>query len=84
LVGDVDKARYLPSPLNEDTTMINKTLHAAESLFKRTGAEQGSDAAKLQEFRARQVLRKRETKLTEIKQRLEKRNSGPCSSVFAR
>lgn len=64
--------------------MINKTLHAAESLFKRTGAEQGSDAAKLQDFRARQVLRLRETKLAEMKQRLEKRNSSPCSYVFAR
>lgn len=53
--------------------MINTTRHAAEALFKRSDAEEGSDAAKLRVFRSRQALRKRETKLTEMQQRLEKR-----------
>ncbi|KGD86203.1 MULTISPECIES: hypothetical protein [Rhizobium/Agrobacterium group] len=53
--------------------MIKTTRHAAEGLFKRPDPAEGSDAAKLQDFRSRQVLRKRETKLAEMQQRLEKR-----------
>jgi hypothetical protein len=53
--------------------MINTASHAAEGLFKRPDAEEGSNAAKLQDLRSRQILRKRETKLAEMQQRLEKR-----------
>ncbi|MGR9170625.1 MULTISPECIES: hypothetical protein [Rhizobium] len=56
--------------------MINITRHAAEGLFKRSGPENGSDAAKLRDFRSRQALRKREMKLAEMQQRLERRVAG--------
>lgn len=59
----------------EDTIMINITRHAAEGLFKRSDPAEGSDAAKLRDFRSRQVLRKREMKLAEMQQRLEKRSA---------
>ncbi|WP_105384557.1 hypothetical protein [Neorhizobium alkalisoli] len=53
--------------------MIDTVSHAAEGLFKRPDAKEGSNAAKLQDLRSRQILRRRETKLTEMQQRLEKR-----------
>ncbi|TCV70000.1 hypothetical protein EDE05_11115 [Neorhizobium sp. R1-B] len=56
--------------------MINTASHAAAGLFKRPDAEEGSNAAKLQDLRSRQILRKRETKLAEMQQRLEKRVVG--------
>ncbi|MBX4957564.1 MULTISPECIES: hypothetical protein [Rhizobium] len=56
--------------------MTNTTRHAAESMFKRSKPEQGSDAAKLQDFLSRQALRRRATKLAEMQQRLEKRTAG--------
>lgn len=62
--------------------MISRTLHAAESLFKRTDAEHGSDAAKLQDIRSRLALRKRETRMAERQHRLERRVVG-ASSEFA-
>lgn len=66
----------------EDAIMINTTRHAAEGLFKRSDPEVGSAAAKLRDFRSRQVLRKREMKLAEMQQRLKKRaadTAGPAS-----
>ncbi|WP_434734695.1 hypothetical protein NL154_31035 (plasmid) [Rhizobium sp. YTUHZ044] len=57
--------------------MTNTTRHAAESMFKRSKPEQGSDAAKLQDFLSRQALRRRATKLAKMQQRLEKRSAGP-------
>ena len=57
--------------------MINSARHAAEALFNCSNAEEGSDAAKLRAFRSREALRKRETKLAEMQQRLEKRAADP-------
>ncbi|MGK6315558.1 hypothetical protein [Neorhizobium sp. DT-125] len=53
--------------------MINTARHTAEGLFKRPDVEDGSNAAKLRDFRSRQILRTREMKLTEMRQRLDKR-----------
>ncbi|TCU15143.1 hypothetical protein [Rhizobium sullae] len=52
--------------------MIDTTRHAAESLFRRTAPE-GSNAAKLQDVRTRQILRMRERRPVEMQQRVENR-----------
>jgi hypothetical protein len=52
--------------------MKDTTRHVAESLFSRAMPE-GSNAAKLQEIRARQIRRMRELRPVERQRRLEKR-----------
>ncbi len=52
--------------------MKDPTRHVAESLFSRAAPE-GSNAAKLQEIRARQIRRMRELRPVERQRRLEKR-----------
>ncbi|TCU29035.1 hypothetical protein EV130_102215 [Rhizobium azibense] len=52
--------------------MIDTTRHTAQSLFQRVAPE-GSNAAKLQDIRARQILRMRELRPVERQQRLENR-----------
>lgn len=64
--------------------MIDTARHAAEGLFKRPDAGEGSNAAKLRDFRSRQILRKREIKLAELQQRLEKRAADPAVTLFFR
>lgn len=53
--------------------MIQSTRSAATLLFARPQAEEGSNAAKLQDIRTLQALRLRERKLLEKQERLEKR-----------
>lgn len=57
--------------------MITTHRHAAEGLFKRPDPEQGTDAAKLQDIRHRQALRKREASRSEMQERLERRKGDP-------
>ena len=45
----------------------------ARNLFRRPDAEPGSDAAKLQAFREKQILRQRERKVVERHERNQKR-----------
>ncbi|MBB4278896.1 hypothetical protein [Rhizobium mongolense] len=64
--------------------MIDTTRHTAESLFRRPAPE-GSNAAKLQDIRARQILRMRERRPVERQQRLENRTrSANLLTLFAR
>lgn len=63
--------------------MIDITRHSAESLFRRPAAE-GSNAAKLEEVRARQVLKSRERKPAERQERLQRRTETPGSTVFSK
>jgi hypothetical protein len=60
----------LPEP--EDVKMIRTNYHSIEQLFNRPNAEEGSDAAKLQDIRGRLALR----------YRLRKRQKNPCLAVF--
>ena len=69
---------------NEEKTLIDTARYAAESLFKRPQAQEGSNAQKLRDFRSRQILRKREVKLAELQQRLEKRAVDPAVTSFFR
>ncbi len=55
--------------------MIDTVRHAAQNLFRKPDAEEGSNAAKLQELRHRQALRSREIKLAQKQERLQKRAS---------
>jgi predicted component of type VI protein secretion system len=57
------------------TSMIDTVRHAAQNLFRKPDAEEGSNAAKLQEFRQRQALRSRELKLAQKQERLQRRAS---------
>lgn len=55
--------------------MKHTNRHVAESLFS-CAAPEGSNAAKLQEIRARQIRRLREVRPVERQRRLEKRRRG--------
>jgi hypothetical protein len=63
--------------------MTDITRHSAESLFRRPAAE-GSNAAKLEEVRARQTLRSRERKPAERQERLERRTQSSGDGVFSK
>lgn len=54
--------------------MITDFSPSAKSFFKKAKAAPGSDAAKLEDIRSRQILRRREARPAEIQQRLAKRN----------
>jgi hypothetical protein len=62
--------------------MIRSNYHSIEQLFNRPIAEQGSDAAKLQDIRGRLALRSREARLEERQVRLRKRQRSPSLAVF--
>ncbi|CCF00683.1 hypothetical protein predicted by Glimmer/Critica (plasmid) [Sinorhizobium fredii HH103] len=62
--------------------MMNTARHTAESLF-RPAAPEGSNAAKLQKIRAREILRMRERGPIERQQRLEKRRTLSRGTLFA-
>ncbi|WP_026614560.1 hypothetical protein [Ensifer aridi] len=62
--------------------MMNIARHTAESLF-RPAAPEGSNAAKLQKIRARQILRMRERGPVERQQRLDKRRTLSRGALFA-
>lgn len=61
--------------------MKDTTRHVAESLFS-PAAPEGSNAAKLQEIRARQIRRLREFSPVERQRRLERRRRG-TEALFA-
>jgi hypothetical protein len=61
------------NPTLKVTNMIDTVRHAAQNLFQKPNAEEGSNAAKLQEVRNRQALRSRELKLAQKAERLQKR-----------
>ncbi|MEZ0000551.1 hypothetical protein [Sinorhizobium fredii] len=62
--------------------MMNTARHMAESLF-RPAAPDGTNAAKLQKIRAREILRMRERGPIERQQRLEKRRTLSRGTLFA-
>ena len=70
----------LPEP--EDVKMIRSNYHSIEQLFNRPIAEEGSDAAKLQDVRGRLALRQREARLDERQVRLRKRQKNLSLAVF--
>jgi hypothetical protein len=57
--------------------MTDTLRHAAQNLFRKPDAEEGSNAAKLQEIRNRQALRSRELKLAQKEERLQRRAAQP-------
>jgi hypothetical protein len=62
--------------------MIRSNYHCVEQLFNWPIAEQGSDAAKLQDISGRLALRGREARLEERQVRLRKRQRSPSLAVF--
>lgn len=57
----------------EDANMTQTIRNAAENLFRRPKAGDDSNAARLEDVRNRQALRRREQKLAEKQERLDRR-----------
>ncbi|TWF48070.1 hypothetical protein FHW37_109133 [Neorhizobium alkalisoli] len=57
-----------------------RAMTIAKNMFRRPDAEPGSDAAKLQAVRDRQILRQRERKLAERHERNQKRANHPLAT----
>lgn len=62
--------------------MIRSNYHPVEQLFNRPIAEQGSNAAKLQDIRHRLALRDREARLDERQVRLRNRQKNLSRAAF--